>query len=95
MIELEALCKRLEEDAQTLKEEKATLEGMVESHNKLIMEITKKTGLDRMGEDANDGGDAPTPPILAPLLLYLRRSSMKALWKWFMSKKLLRHMKSS
>jgi hypothetical protein len=52
MMELEALCKRLEEDAQTLKEEKATLEGMVESHNKLIMEITKKTGLDRMGEDA-------------------------------------------
>jgi hypothetical protein len=104
MMELEALCKRLEEDAQTLKEEKATLEGMVESHNKLIMEITKKTGLDHMGEDAkdeeededaNDGGDAPTPPILAPLLLYLRRSSMKALWKWFMSKKLLRHMKSS
>jgi hypothetical protein len=52
--ELEALCKRLKEDAQKLKEEKATLEGMVKSHDELIMEIAKETGLDRMGEDAED-----------------------------------------
>jgi hypothetical protein len=38
----------LRKDAQKLKEEKATLEGMVESRDKLIMEITKETGLDRM-----------------------------------------------
>jgi hypothetical protein len=37
--ELEALCKRLREDAQKLKEEKPTLEGMVESHDELITEI--------------------------------------------------------
>jgi hypothetical protein len=73
--ELEALWKRLWEDAQKMKEEKATLEGTVESHDELIMEIVKETGLDRMGEDvedeeededANDGGDATAPPIPAP-----------------------------
>jgi hypothetical protein len=31
-----------------LKEEKATLKGMVESHNELIMEIARETALDRM-----------------------------------------------
>jgi hypothetical protein len=70
------MCKKLREDAQELKEEKATLEGMVESHDEMIMEITKETGLDRMGEDAEDeeededadvGRDAATPPpVLAP-----------------------------
>jgi hypothetical protein len=72
--ELEALCKRLSEDAQKLKEEKATIEGMVESHDELIMEIAKETGLDRIGKDAEDekedenvngGGDAATPPAPA------------------------------
>jgi hypothetical protein len=52
--ELEALCKRLREDAQKLKEEKTTLEGMAESRNELIVEITEETGLDRMLEDAKD-----------------------------------------
>jgi hypothetical protein len=64
-----ALCKRL-------REEKATLEGMVKSRNELIMEIARETGLDHMGEDAedeeehedaNDGGDATTPPAPTPL----------------------------
>jgi hypothetical protein len=78
--ELEALCKKLREDAQKLREEKATLEGMVESRNELIMKITRETGLDHMGEDAedeeededvDDGGDdtappAPVPPAAAP-----------------------------
>jgi hypothetical protein len=27
---------------------------MVESHDELVMEITKETGLDRMGEDVED-----------------------------------------
>jgi hypothetical protein len=71
-----ALCKRLREDAQKLREEKATLEGMVKSRNELIMEIARETGLDHMGEDAedeeehedaNDGGDATTPPAPTPL----------------------------
>jgi peptidoglycan hydrolase CwlO-like protein len=78
--ELEALCKKLREDAQRLEEEKATLEGMVESRDELLMEIARETRLDRMGEDAEDeeededvdnGEDtaaphAPTPPAAAP-----------------------------
>jgi hypothetical protein len=75
--ELEALCKRLREDAQMLKEEKTKLEGMVESHDEFIMEIAKETGLDHMGEDAededleeneddDDGGDTTAPPTAAP-----------------------------
>jgi hypothetical protein len=31
----------MREDAQKLKEEKTTLEGMVESHDELIMEMVK------------------------------------------------------
>jgi hypothetical protein len=69
---VEALCKRLREDAQNLKEENTKLEGMIKSHDKLIMEIAKEIGLDHMGEDADnkdvnddDGGDAATPPVVA------------------------------
>jgi hypothetical protein len=74
---LEALCKRLREDAQKLEEEKATMEGMADSRDELITEITKEIGLDRMGEDAeddeededgNDGGDAAAPPSPTPLV---------------------------
>jgi hypothetical protein len=76
-----ALCKRLREDTHKLREEKATLEGMVESHDELIMEITRETELDRMGEDgedeeededADDGGHATVPPVPTPLLPHLR-----------------------
>jgi hypothetical protein len=54
-----------------LEDEKATVEGMIESHDELLMEITRETGLDRMGEDdkdeeeeedADDVGDAAAPP---------------------------------
>jgi hypothetical protein len=68
--ELEDLCKRLREDAQKLKEENTKLEGMVESHDELITEITKEIGLDRMGEvakakhnDDDDRGDVAAPPV--------------------------------
>jgi hypothetical protein len=78
-----------------LDDEKATLEGMVESCNDLLMEIARETGLDHMGEDeddeeeeedADDGGDAAapstaTPPPPTPLLPYLRRLTKKALWR--------------
>jgi hypothetical protein len=73
--ELEALCKMLREDTKRLEEEKATLEGMVESRDELLMEITRETGLDHMGDDeddeeeevdADDGGDAAAPPAAAP-----------------------------
>jgi peptidoglycan hydrolase CwlO-like protein len=72
---LDALCKKLREDTQRLEEEKATLEGMVESRDKLLMEIAREAGLDRMGEDdedeeeeedADDGEDAAAPPTTAP-----------------------------
>jgi hypothetical protein len=75
IIELEALCRKLREDTQRLEEEKATLEGMVESHDELLMEIARETGLNCLGEDAedeeededaDDGGDATAPPAALP-----------------------------
>jgi hypothetical protein len=44
----------LREDTERLEEEKATLEGMVESRDEMLMEIAMETRLDRMGEDAED-----------------------------------------
>jgi hypothetical protein len=69
--ELEALCKRLREDAQRLREEKTTLEGMIQSHNELILEMAEEHGLNRMGENGNDEddddeGNAVAPPAPAP-----------------------------
>jgi hypothetical protein len=58
-----------------LKEEKATLEEMVESRDELLMEIAREMGLDCMGEgeddaeeeeDANNEGDAAAPLAAAP-----------------------------
>jgi predicted nuclease with TOPRIM domain len=72
---LEALCKKLRKDTQRLEEEKATLEEMVESHDELLMEIARETGLDRMGEDAedevededaDDRENAAAPPVVVP-----------------------------
>jgi hypothetical protein len=40
--ELEALCKRLREDAQRLREENATLDGMIQSRDELILEMAKE-----------------------------------------------------
>jgi hypothetical protein len=69
------MCKKLREDTQRLEKEKATLQGMVESHDELLMEIARETGLDRIGEDAedeeededaDDGGDATAPPVPTP-----------------------------
>jgi hypothetical protein len=71
--ELEALCKRLREDAQKLKEEKTALEGMIQSRDELIMEMAEEYGFNRMGEndddedeDDNNEGNVVTPPKLAP-----------------------------
>jgi hypothetical protein len=69
--QLKALCKRLREDVKELKEEKTKLEGMVESHDELIME----TILNRMGEDVkdedeeeddDDRGDTAAPLAVVP-----------------------------
>jgi hypothetical protein len=65
----------LREGTQRLEEEKATLEVMVESCEELLTEIVRETGLDCLGEDAedeeededaNDGRDAAAPPAVAP-----------------------------
>jgi superfamily I DNA/RNA helicase len=71
--ELQAICKRLREDAQRLREERTTLEGMIQSHDELILEMTEEYGLNRMGEndddeDENDDdeGNAITPPAPVP-----------------------------
>jgi hypothetical protein len=71
--ELEALCKRMREDAQKLREEKTTLEGMIQSHDELILEMAEEYGLNRMGEndddedeDDDDEGNTVTPRALAP-----------------------------
>jgi hypothetical protein len=55
-----------------LEEEKATLEGMVESCDELLIETSRETGLDHMSEDeddeedGDDEGDAAAPPTAAP-----------------------------
>jgi phage portal protein BeeE len=70
---LEALCKRLREDAQKLNEEKTTLDGMIQSHDELILEMAKEYGLNRMGEndddedeDDNNEGNTVAPPTTTP-----------------------------
>jgi hypothetical protein len=65
------LCKRLREGAQKLREEKATLEGMIQSRDELIMEMAEEYGLNHMGEnddddDKNDEGNAIATPAPVP-----------------------------
>jgi hypothetical protein len=71
IIEPEALCKRLREDAQKLKEEKTTLDGMIQSRDKLIMEMAKEYGLNCMGENNDnedeDEDDDDEGNVVAPL----------------------------
>jgi hypothetical protein len=63
----------LRADAQKLREEKTTLEGMIQSRDELILEITKEYGLNHMGEcdddedeDDDEEGNAITPLAPAP-----------------------------
>jgi hypothetical protein len=72
--ELEAICKRLREDAQKLREEKTTLEGMIQSYDELILEMAEEYGLNHMGEnnddeDDGDEGNAVAPPALVPAVV--------------------------
>jgi hypothetical protein len=71
---VEALCKRPREDAQKLREERATLEGMIKSRDELLIEKAEEYGLNHMrendnneDEDDDDEGNAATPPARAPL----------------------------
>jgi hypothetical protein len=56
-------------DAQKLKEEKTTLEGMIQSRDELLMEIAEEYGLNNMGENDNDeyeDDDDEWNPIVPP-----------------------------
>jgi hypothetical protein len=71
--ELEVICKMLREDAQRLREERTTLEGMIQSRDELILEMAEEYGLNHMGEndgdeDENDDDEGNTiaPPAPAP-----------------------------
>jgi hypothetical protein len=73
IIELEAHYKRLREDAQKLREEKAILEGIIKSCDELLIEMAEEYGLNHMGENDNDEdendddeGNAATPPAPVP-----------------------------
>jgi hypothetical protein len=70
---LETLCKRLREDTQRLREERTTLEGMIQSRDELILEMAEEYGLNRMGENDDDGDEDDddernfvVPPAPAP-----------------------------
>jgi hypothetical protein len=67
--ELEALCKRLREDAQMLREERTRLEGMIQSRDELILEMAEEYGLNYMGEnndDEDDDDEGNAVALLAP-----------------------------
>jgi predicted nuclease with TOPRIM domain len=71
--ELEAVCKRLREDAQRLREERTTLEGMIQSPDELIVEMAEEYGLNHIGENDDDEdennddeGNTIAPPAPAP-----------------------------
>jgi hypothetical protein len=73
---MEAMCKRLREDAQKLKEEKTTLEGIIQSRDELIMEMDEEYGLNCKGEndddedeDDDDDGNAVAPPAPVPTVV--------------------------
>jgi hypothetical protein len=66
----------LREDAQKLKEEKTTMEGMIQSRDELIMEMAKEYELNHMGEndddedeDDDDEGNAIAPPAPVPAVV--------------------------
>jgi hypothetical protein len=66
----------LREDTQRLREEKTTLEGMIQSHDELIQEMAEEYGLNRMGENDDnevenddDEGNTVAPPAPAPAIV--------------------------
>jgi hypothetical protein len=66
----------LREDAQKLREEKTTLEGMIQSRDELILEMAEEYGLNHMGEnnddedeDDDDEGNTVAPPAPAPAVV--------------------------
>jgi hypothetical protein len=83
---LEALCKRLREDAQKLREEKTTLKGMIQSHDELILEMAEEYGLNRIrenddDEDDDDEGNTVAPPAPAPAVVPEEIVEEEASWR--------------
>jgi hypothetical protein len=60
---------RLAGDAQRHREERTTLEGMIQSRNELILEMAKEYGLNYMGENDDDEGNTITPPASVPVAM--------------------------
>jgi hypothetical protein len=56
----------MREDAQRLREEKITLEGMIQTRDELILKMAEEYGLNRMGENDDDEGNIIAPPALVP-----------------------------
>jgi hypothetical protein len=56
----------LREDAQRPREERTTLEGMIQSRDELILEMAEEYELNRIGENNDDEGNAVAPPAPAP-----------------------------
>jgi hypothetical protein len=54
-------------DAQKLNEEKTTLEGMIQFHDELIMEMAEEYGLNCMGENNDDEDEDDERNDVAPL----------------------------
>jgi hypothetical protein len=52
--------------AQRLREERTTLEGMIQPRNELILQMAEEYGLNYMGENDDDEGNAVTPPASVP-----------------------------
>jgi hypothetical protein len=66
----------LREDAQRLREERTTLEGMIQSRDELILEMAKEYGLNHMrendddeDEDDDDEGNVVAPPAPMPAIV--------------------------
>jgi hypothetical protein len=57
----------LREDAQKLREEKTTLEGMIQSCDELILEMAEEYGLNFMGENEDDEDDNDEGNVVTPL----------------------------
>jgi hypothetical protein len=91
----------LRKDAQKLKEEKTTLEVMIQSHDELIMEMAEEYGLNHMGEnddnkdedDDDEGNTITPPPPMPPTAAHEETVKEEAPWRWFMSKRPLWRMR--
>jgi hypothetical protein len=92
----------LREDVEKLMEEKTALEGMIQSHHELIMEMAEAYGLNRKGEndddedeDDDDEGNVVASPAPTPMSAIVPEEIIEeeAPWRWFPSKRPLWRMR--